>query len=249
MYRVNLDADDWIIDPDALHFQLNAMESDPGISFVFSPVTISERDDRAIVVKRAFSQDTIVPGEVAVKTAVMLGIIHTGPMMRMSAFRRFGGYNLDSRLACDVKVAIDLCGQGKVGYINRPLYAIFHHPGSVGSLGCISTLQADMCTAIESAFTGPLAGRIPNAASLRRRALNNAMLQDATHRIFNDQYYDGWSLLLDSIRRRPVTIFAVKPLLSVAARTVLGSTGWTRLLRILGKERAPASPIALRSVS
>src|SRR5262245_20261356 len=158
-YRLNLDADDWIIDPEAIQSQVDMLNSDPQISFVFSPVVIAERDDQATMVKRAFDQNAVVPGEVAVKFAVMIGIIHTGLMMRMSALRGFGGYKLESRFACDVRVAVDLCGLGKVGYINRPLYAIFHHPASVGRLAQMATLQADLCTAIETAFTGPLAGR------------------------------------------------------------------------------------------
>jgi len=245
LYRLNLDADDWIIDPNALQSQVDVLNSDPDVSFVFSPVVIAECEDRVLVAPRPFPQDTIVPGEIAIKSAVMIGIMHTGAMMRMSVFRSLGGYNLEARLAIDVKVAVDLCGQGKVGYINRPLYAIFHHPASVGRFANIATLQADICKAIESAFTGPLAGRIPDASKLRRRALNHIMLEHATDRIFNDQYYEGWSLLLQSVRRRPQVILAFKPIVSLTARTILGPSGWTPLLKILGEKRSRVSPIDL----
>jgi hypothetical protein len=138
-----------------------------------------------------------------------------------------------------------LCGQGKVGYINRPLCAVLQHSDSVGRIVSIAALQADMCKAIESAFTGPLAGRIADASKLRRRALNHTMLLYATQRIFNDQYYEGWRVLLDSVRRRPMAILAFKHLLGLAARTILGSAGWAELLRIAGKERSRASPIQI----
>jgi glycosyltransferase involved in cell wall biosynthesis len=244
-YLVHLDADDWIIDPDALQSQVDMLNSDPDISFVFSPVVVAERDDRAMVVTRPFEQDTVVPGEVAIRSAVMIEIVNSGQMMRMSAFRKFGGYNLDYPLGLDIKLAVDLCGQGKVGYINRPLYAFFQHSHSFSRLLSIAALQDDMCKAIESAFTGPLAGRIADAGELRRRAINHTMLLYSTQRIFNGQYYEGWRVLFDTLRRNPTATFALKPILSLAARTVLGRTGWTWLLRALRKEQARVSPVDL----
>jgi hypothetical protein len=175
----------------------------------------------------------------------MIEIANSGPMMRMSAFRNFGGYNLDYPLGPDTKLAVDLCGQGKVGFISRPLYAMYQHSDSVSRVASIAALQADMCKAIESAFAGPLAGRIADASKLRRRALNHTMLLYSTQRIFNDQYYEGWRVLLGSVRRRPMAILAFKHLLGLVARTILGRAGWAHLLRLLGKEQSRVSPVNL----
>jgi glycosyltransferase involved in cell wall biosynthesis len=244
-FLLHLDADDWIIDPDALQSQVDMLNSDPDISFVFSPVVIAEREDQAMVIGRPFDQDTVVPGETAIRSIVMVGVTNSGLMMRMSAFRNFGGYNLDYKIIFDIKLAVDLCGQGKVGYINRPLYVSFHHSSGHSGVVAVAAIQAEMCEAIESAFTGPLAGRIADASKLRRRALNQAMLLYSTNQIFNDRYYEGWSVLLDSVRRRPRATLALKPLLSLTARTILGKAGWIQLARILGQEQSHASPINL----
>lgn len=247
MYLVHLDADDWIIDPNALQSQVDMLRSDPDISFVFSPVVLAEREDRAMIVARPFAHDTVVPGEIAIEAAVMLAIVNSGPMMRMSAFRNIGGYDLDYQIALDTKLAIDLCGQGKVGYINRPLYAFFRHPDSLDRHVSVAAHQDEVCKAIESAFTSPLAGRIANPRRLRRKALNQAMIQRATQLIFSDHYYEGWRLLLGSVRRRPLLILFWKPILGLAARTILGRDGWTQLLRALGKDQSRVSPIAIHS--
>jgi hypothetical protein len=51
--------------------------------------------------------------------------------------------------------------------------------------------------------------------------------------------------LFDTLRRKPAATFAIKPILSLAARTVLGRAGWICLLRALGKEQARVSPVDL----
>lgn len=247
LYRVHLDADDWIIDPEALRFQVDMLNSDPDISFVFSPFVVAENDHQATVAARRFAQDTVVPGEVAIESAIMIEMANSGRMMRMSSFRNFGGYNFDYPLASDTKLAVDLCGQGKVGFISRPLYAIFQHTQSVGRIISIVALQAEMCKAIESAFAGPLAGRIADAEKLRRNALNHATLLYSTQRIFNDQFYEGWRILLESVRSRPAAVLAWKTLLGLTARTILGSAGWIQLLKVLGKEQSRSSSITLRA--
>src|SRR4029453_15208136 len=98
----------------------------------------------------------------------------------------------------------------------------------------------------QSAFTGPLAGRIANPGRVRRRALNHTMLLHASDHIFNDRYREGWRMLLDSVRRRPLTILAWKQLLGLTARTILGHALWPHLLRILGKGPPRLTPINLK---
>jgi hypothetical protein len=61
------------------------------------------------------------------------------------------------------------------------------------------------------------------------------MLVPATSKIFNDEYLDGWSMMLDSVRRRPLIALAVKPLLVLSARTILGNWGWNQLERVQGR--------------
>lgn len=234
-YLVHLDADDWIIDPDALKFQVEMLNNNPDVSFVFSPIVDSGPEDQAIVETRPFFQDTIVPGEIGIKHVIMRKVASSGPMVRMSALRKFNGYNLDYEMSCDLKLVVDLCGQGKVGYIDRPLYCIFSHPNRASSVAKAAVFQTFMCNAIESAFTGPLKGRIAGAERCRRQALSLAMLVPATGKIFSDQYLDGWSMVLDSVRRRPLIALAVKPLLVLSARTILGNWGWEQLERVKGR--------------
>ena len=230
IYRAHLDADDWIIDRDAFKLQIAMLESDPDISFVYSPLVLAGHPGEAIVVSRRYPQDIVVPGEVALESALMIEIVNSGPMMRMSAFRNAGGYNLDFMHAIDSKLAIDLCGQGKVGYINRPLYAFFQHPVSLARSSSIARMQGELERAIESAFTGPKAALTREARKLRRKALDHAFLLHGSQLIWRGQYLAGWGEIVKSVSRRPMLLWSPKPIVSLLLRTSLGERGW-RMLR------------------
>lgn len=234
-YLVHLDADDWIIDPDAFKLQVGMLNDNPDVSFVYSPIVNSAFEDQAIIETRPYFQDTIVPGEIAIKQVIKRKVASSGPMARMSALRNFNGYNLDYEMSCDLKLVVDLCGQGKVAYIDRPLYCIFTHPARASSTAKAAVFQDFMCNAIESAFTGPLKGKIADAEKCRRQAISLAMLVPATGKIFADQYREGWSLVLDGVRRRPFIALAVRPLVVLAARTILGERAWKHLERLKGR--------------
>lgn len=235
-YHVHIDADDWVIEPTAFERQVAMLERDPLISVVYSPIVIAEASG-ATTVYPTFRHDRVDNGEVAIAQALMGKIINTGPMMRMSAFRSFGGYNTSFLYAIDIKLAIDLCGAGRVGYINRPLYAFYQHPNSLTHTSSITAKQRELVRAIESAFQGPLRGNIARPRRLRHRALGHMLTLHATQHIFANRYRQGWADIVSGIGVRPFATLAQLRVLALAARTLLGSRRYKRIAALLQRNR------------
>lgn len=224
-YHVHIDADDWVIDPTAFERQIAVLQRDPSISVVYSPIVMFDASG-AMKVYQAFPHDQVFTGEAGIAQAVMGKIINTGPMMRMSAFRKFGGYNTSYLYAIDVKLAVDLCGVGRVAYINRPLYAFYQHPCSLTNTSSVAAKQRELVRAVESAFSGPLRGKIPNARWLRHRALGHMLTLHATQFVFAGNYRCGWAAFASGSAMRPLAALGQRRALNLVVRTVLGARGY-----------------------
>jgi glycosyltransferase involved in cell wall biosynthesis len=68
-YRVHVDADDWILDPNAFETQLDVLESHPGMAFVYSAMTMTDSGGKVVHVSHPHNCDVVLPGEVAVESA------------------------------------------------------------------------------------------------------------------------------------------------------------------------------------
>lgn len=236
-YYVHLDADDWVIDPQAFALQIFMLERNPAISMVYSPIVLcDERGTQTVL--GVFQEDRVDPGEVAIEQAMNVHIINSGPMMRTDAFRAFGGYNTAFMHAIDIKLAMDMCGQGRVAYINRPLYAFYQHANSLNRVSTVAEKQREMVRAIESVFQGPLAGKIADAPRMRRRAINHTLTLHATQAIFNGRYREGWAAFASGVRLNPQNVLSHLSALALLGRTVLGERGY-QWLRGVAKSHKP----------
>ena len=221
-FCVHLDADDWVLDHDAFKLQVDALLHHEGASAIYSPIVLcDESGTRAIVAP--YHCDRLDPGEVAVINAMRAYMVNSGLMFRMSAYRAVGGYNEDYRHALGVKLAIDLCAQGEVAYINRPLYGFFQHDTRrLDHVPDVGEKQGDIVRAVESAFVGPLGARIKSPAAVRRQALADVLTMHATLYVFNDAPRAGWRAFWSGARIMPLVVLTNRRALTLLARTVLG---------------------------
>ncbi|HKQ68818.1 MAG TPA: glycosyltransferase family A protein [Polyangiaceae bacterium] len=240
-FCVHLDADDWVIDPDAFKLQIDVLQQHARASAVYSPIVLcDERDTRVII--GPHDEDRVDPGEIAVREAMKVYIVNSGPMFRMSAYRNFGGYNQDYYHALDVKLAIDLCGQGDIAYINRPLYGFFQHESSVSHGSHFEPKQRDLVRAVESVFTGPLAPRLANPSAMRREALATVLTMHATLCVFNDSYRAGWRALYSGLRIMPLIVLRNKRIVALMARTALGAERYAMIQQLASPFRRKVHP-------
>jgi glycosyltransferase involved in cell wall biosynthesis len=236
-FCVHLDADDWVLDRDAFKLQLEVLQRHDRASAVYSPVVLCDEAGRRVVIS-PHDKDRLDPGEVAVISAMKAYIVNSGPMFRMSAYRDFGGYNEEYFHALDIKLAIDLCGQGDVAFINRPLYGFFQHMTSLSRVSNVEEKQRDMVRAVESAFSGPLRWRIKNPAKVRHDALADVLTMHATLCVFNDAPMAGFSAFVSGVRIMPLVVLSNRRMFTLLARALMGGELYGRLRRMVEPFRA-----------
>ncbi|GEM_PF-6112511 len=228
IYCVHVDADDWIVAPDAFARQIEMIESDPEISFVWSPV-VHHYQSGEQTVTRYYEGDTVYRGEAAIEDVLKFKIWHTGPLFRLSAFRDFGGYDLTFKSCLDLRLFSELCAQGKVGYVNEPLYARYDHDSSVSVTLKSAVHCEEIIRAANKVFDSAFAARIPNVREMRRRILCEYYLTTSTLYLFGCQYRDAGKAFLAGAKIAPTNILLHRRTAYLFLRLVLGANLFERL--------------------
>jgi hypothetical protein len=232
-YRVPVDADDWILAPDAFAVQVELLEANPSATFVYSAMTMVEADGLPIQVSHPYPHDLVLPGELALEKILTFNLTHSGLMHRLDAYRRTEGYRPSLPHVADMLLGVQLSELGDVGYIDRSLYAFRQHGTNVHLSPQLQVMKNEILTVIDEAFAGPLASRLPDAAGLRQRVLRTALVHLPTQYIFSGELKAGWRLYWQSARLRPIDTVLQPRTLSLIARTVLGGKGYARLVALV----------------
>jgi glycosyltransferase involved in cell wall biosynthesis len=233
-YHVHIDADDWVIEPRAFEIQVAFLNHNPDITFVFSALSLFE-DDKCILISNAYNSDTIQPGELTIEKILTLYVAHTGPMMRTSAYHACGGYDAHFPHAADLKLWHDLCIQGKVGYINQPLYASRQHKLSLSKSTKLQILLEEALQLNEIVFRGPLAQRMADPAAMRSRTVRKLLTHYAIQLVFSGEHYAAWRAYWVSVRLRPRETVFQKQTIALIIRSVLGAKGYQLLENLVIK--------------
>ncbi|MBK5222590.1 MAG: glycosyltransferase family 2 protein [Acidimicrobiia bacterium] len=233
-YSVDLDADDWIVNPRAIERQVEVLDSHPDAAFVFNRVAHYATDGTAMFESGAFDSDCVVPGEVALERVTQLVVQHSGTMFRRDAYVRAGGYDARFTVQNDLKLYVDLCAQGSVAYIDEVLYAWHQHDANHSRTELFPIMLRELVDVIDAAYTGPLAGRLDDPSRMRRDALSHGLLSGPMNAVFAGHTRRAWTEIAAALRIRPSTALS-RHLPIIAARTLLGQRGFTKLEGRLGR--------------
>lgn len=225
-YRLHVDADDWIIERDAVQRQVDMMESDDEIVFVFGRMTMYDADGEKSWVSRPHHADTVLAGEDALADIFGFNFGHSGLMFRLDAYRATGGYPDGMPHIDDLVLAARLAEHGKVAYIDAELYAFSQHGANVHMSPNAAVIRDEILPMIAEAFEGPLAARLPDPRAERRRIERRALVHLPTAYIFTNRPAGGWRLYWQSVRERPWLTIAQPRTASLVARTLLGARGY-----------------------
>jgi glycosyltransferase involved in cell wall biosynthesis len=229
-YRVPVDADDWVLEPDAFATQVKLLDSHPSLTFVYSAMTMVEPDGMPIHVSHPYPHDIVLPGELALERILTFNLTHSGLMHRLDAYRRTDGYRPTLPHVADMLLGVQLSEQGDVGYVDRSLYAFRQHGTNVHLSPQLEVVKNEILTVIDEAFAGPLASRLPNAEGVRQRVVKNALVHLPTEYIFSGELGSGWRLYWESAKVRPIDTVFQRRTLNLIARTLLGGKGYARLV-------------------
>jgi glycosyltransferase involved in cell wall biosynthesis len=235
-YRVPVEADDWVLAPDAFEVQVDMLERHPAMAFVYSSMTMTGADGSVFHVSRPHHGDTVLRGEDALEDILSFNLAHSGMMMRMDAFRATAGYGEEFPHVVDMLLGAKLCAVGDVGYIDRQLYAFRQHDTNLHLRPQLRVLRGEILPVIDAAFDGSLGARVPDAPAVKRRVIRRAVVHLPTQYIFVGARMTGWRLYWESCKVRPADTILQPRSLSLLSRTLLGHRGhrWvtSRLRRV-----------------
>jgi glycosyltransferase involved in cell wall biosynthesis len=234
-YLVHVDADDWVLAPTAFEEQIELLEANPQVSFVYSSLTMIGPEGETILVSRPYQRDVVVPAEEALEVVLGFNLSSSGMMFRLDAYRRTGGWPDENIHVADQQLASRLCEVGDVAYFDRPMYAFRQQGRNLHLESELKVVSNEVLPMIEAAFDGPLGRRIPDSSKVRRRVIRNALVHRPTQYIFSGELAQGWRLYWESVRASPILTIVQPRTLSLLSRTFLGQRGHQWLLEATGR--------------
>ena len=236
-YRVHVDADDWVLEPDAFEEQVTLLEKHPSMAFCYSAMTMIDAGGQPVHIAHPHRGDVVQPGELALEGLLTFNLTHTGMMLRLDAYRSSRGYRDDVPHVADMLLAVHMCETGDVGYIDRSLYAFRQHTANLHLSPQLEVVKREILPVIAAAFDGPLGARVPDARAVRRRVEQNALVHLPWQYIFTGQRRTGWRLYWESVKLRPYDTVVQRATLHLLARTILGTRGYEWLESRFGRHR------------
>ena len=232
-YRLLVDADDWILERDAVASQVELLESHPDMAFAYSALTMVDSNGRVIHTSHPYPDDRVMSGAEALEGILTFNLNDSGTMIRLSAYRSTAGYSEDHAHVADMDLAVRLCETGSVGYQDRQLYAFRQHGENLHRRPQADVVRREVMPVIDRAFDGPLGRELEDHTRVRRRVARAALVHLPTQYIFGGDPITGWRLYWDSLRFRPVETVLQLRTLSLIARTVLGAEQYAKVREIV----------------
>ena len=234
-YITVISADDWIVDMAAFEKQTAVMEQDSEIAFVYSAYGHFQDEHSAPshVWRSAHGSYVRDSNTAFVEMVLNPYVLHSGTIIRMTAYRATGGYNTSLHYAVDTDIFLNLCHVGKAAYIDEMLYGYRRHMTSMSktSVSIKRTLEEVLQVIDQSFVKCPIADR-EQLRSLRSHAEQKALIAYAADEVFRSCYHEGWRGFRVAVQLRPIQTICQKMTVIVAARALLGETGFNQLRRI-----------------
>jgi glycosyltransferase involved in cell wall biosynthesis len=248
-YITVISADDFCVSDRAFETLLNMLESDPDISWAHSAYGRYRADGSFQDLAQHHRHSYVRPGSEEYQDILLTRtyILHSGVIIRGSAYKAVGGYNPKARFSCDDAMWLMLCSQGKSGYHAEELYAYRQHGKNMShTFDHVQNSVREHIDAIDSSFA--LIRSEPGITTgLYLKGVKKALTIHAEDAIFAGRMRVGWFGFWCAMRIHPVwTIFQSRTP-HLVARTLLGEhgfhllyTGWSSL-RHQGRQRVAES--------
>jgi glycosyltransferase involved in cell wall biosynthesis len=233
-YLTVVSADDLILSPTALERQMCLLESHPATSFCYTAWTYMNMDARPIGDVSPFSEDHVWSGEREFREfCTRFYVLHTGTVIRRSAYEAVGGYDASIRYTLDNTLWAQLCSAGDVAYVAQPLYGYRTHGANMShNPRALQATVDEFVRLVELGFARLPDGAVKSDTRLLRRSRQAALAGVATMQIFAGRPLDGWRAHAYATRLHPREALFQRRMISLAARTLLGPRGfgWLRSL-------------------
>lgn len=234
-YMTVISADDFILNPSAFEQQMRLLETHPSTSFCYASWRYMSTDTRALGNVVPFSEDHVWSGEREFREfCTRFYVLHTGTIIRRSAYQAVGGYDTSIRFTVDNTMWAQLCSAGDVAYVAQPLYAYRTHGANMShNPRALRATVDEFVRLVDLGFASLPEGQVKSDSRLLRRSRQAALAGVATMQIFAGRPLDGWKAHAYAARLHPREALFQRRMISLVARTVLGARAfsWLRSLR------------------
>jgi glycosyltransferase involved in cell wall biosynthesis len=242
-YITVISADDFCVSDRAFESLLRPMEEDDEVVLAYAAHGHFGPDGICRYHRRPHPNSYVRSGVEEFCELVMENcILHTGTMIRTTAYHAVGGYDPHARYAPDSIMWLTLCGEGKVAYCADELYAYRVHDQSMSvSTRGIRDGMYEGLAGLEQAFH-----RMEGSPGVDReryvRAMKRNLTAVATDNIFSNRLRSGWYAYWCGLRVHPLwTVFQTRTAI-LLARTVLGPRYFTLVHDLFHARRRAVIP-------
>ena len=236
-YVTVISADDVVRRPDAFERQIELLAAHPEAAFCFSGYDRFASESGQILHKhQSYQGSRVIPGRDFLReylTRQGVQVLHSGTMLRKSAYDRAGGYRRDLRITLDLAMWPVLSLQGDVVYCDDDLYAYRTHGTQMSS--SFRKQQAnfvEVMKSVEGAIDEAERRGVP-VGSLRADAVRYSLFAVAVDDAFSGRPMLALFRCLSAVVFRPWLALTSRGLWITLARLVFGARGYARGRRLV----------------
>jgi glycosyltransferase involved in cell wall biosynthesis len=234
-YVTVISADDFVLADDGFERQVRLLESDPDMAFCYAAWRYVDAAWQTLSEVRPWPADHVWTGEREFREfCTRYYVLHTGTIIRRSAYEAVGGYDESIRYTLDNTIWAQLCGAGSVGYVSGTLYGYRTHGANMShNPAAVRATIDEFSRLVDLGFAGLPVGPTKHDRTLRRRARQAALAGVPTMLVFAGLRRAGWSAFLYAARTRPLEVVLQRRTLSLLARTLVGGRALGALRRMV----------------
>ncbi len=238
-YVTVISADDLVHQADAFERQIALLEAHPQTSFCFSGYQRFIHETGEVVQEQhSYEGDRIIPGPVFLGeylTRQKTQVLHSGTVLRKSAYLKAGGYRRDLRMTLDFAMWPVLALQGDVAYCDQPLYAYRAHAAQMSSSFKKQHANfVEVMKSVEGACDAAARRGVP-LGSLRADAIRYALFAVAMDDAFGGRPALAWYRSISAVLLQPRLALTSRGLWITLARLLLGMRGYVAVRSIFRK--------------
>jgi hypothetical protein len=225
-----ISADDLVHRPDAFERQIGLLQAHPSATFCFSGYERFLHETGEVVKEQhSYAGDRLIPGPVFLRdylTRQQTQVLHSGTMLRKSAYLRAGGYRRDLRMTLDFAMWPVLALQGDVAYCDTPLYSYRTHAAQMSSSFKKQHANfVEVMKSVEGACDAAVRQGVP-IGDLRGEAIRYALFAVALDDAFGGRSSLAWYRTGSAILLQPRLALSSRGLWITLARLLFGARGY-----------------------
>jgi hypothetical protein len=225
-----ISADDLVRRPDAFERQVGLLRANPSATFCFSGYErFLHETGKVVKEQHSYEGDRLIPGPVFLReylTRQDTQVLHSGTMLRRSAYVRAGGYRRDLRMTLDFAMWPVLALQGDVAYCDQSLYAYRTHATQMSSSFKKQHANfVEVMKSVEGACDAAERQGVP-IGDLRADAVRYALFAVALDDAFGGRSAVAWYRTGSAILLQPRLALSSRGLWITLARLLFGARGY-----------------------